>query len=268
MGAARDAMNRTMRSVCLFVMLLYMAMVPLAALALTPTVTVTPIRIAPCAGDCDGDGRVGISELVRGVGAALGASDDDQCLLAFDREGTGTITVDELIAAVNRALAGCDMTPVDPGLLACSNSGGVDATEFCCEGVRDFRNTCTTGTCGTCEADARHAVSICRCGVERCFDGLRCARESTRTPTPTLDPSLPTPTPIQDDSVLPCLRSGGTGSTGRCCLGAAPFPNTCRIGPCSCPREVSRLISVCDCGPGRCYDSQVPGCVDVESAGP
>lgn len=260
-------MNRAMRSVCL-TMMLCIAMVPTAATALTPTVTATPVRIfAQCAGDCDGDGRVEISELVRGVAASFGGI-RDPCVLAFDREGTGTITVDELIAAVNRALAGCDQTPVDPRLLACSNTGGVDATEFCCEGVGDFRNTCATGTCGTCAPDARHAVAICRCGAERCFDRLRCARDTTLTPTPTLDPSLPTPTPIHDDSVLPCLRSGGTGSTGLCCLGAAPFPNTCRIGPCSCPREVSRLISVCDCGPGRCYDSHKPGCVDVESAEP
>jgi hypothetical protein len=48
-----------------------------------------------------------------------------------------------------------------------------------------------------------------------------------------------------------------------CCLGAANFPNTCGADPCACPSDVSHLISICDCGPQRCYDPGRGGCVDA-----
>ena len=72
------------------------------------TRTPTPIPVPECPGDCNDDQRVDIGELLRGVRIALGASDDEQCLVAFDRGRTGTLTVDELIVAVDRALVGCD----------------------------------------------------------------------------------------------------------------------------------------------------------------
>jgi hypothetical protein len=72
------------------------------------TRTPTPIPVPGCPGDCNDDHRVDIGELLRGVRIALGTSDDEQCLVAFDRGGTGTLTVDELIVAVGRALVGCD----------------------------------------------------------------------------------------------------------------------------------------------------------------
>jgi len=37
---------------------------------------------APCGGDCDGDGAVGINELVRAVSIALGSTPADQCASA------------------------------------------------------------------------------------------------------------------------------------------------------------------------------------------
>jgi hypothetical protein len=232
------------------------------------TRTATPIPIPGCPGDCNDDGRVDITELVRGVRAALGASGDQQCLVAFDREGTGTLSVDELIAAVNSALSGCDATSSDPRPSACRNSGGVGSLESCCDGVGNFRDTCSMGTCGTCAPGARHVVTACRCGVDRCFDGTRCVASDTRTPTPTLDPLTPTPTPTVDDSVLPCLQSGGTESTRVCCFGAGPFPDTCRVAPCACPPDVSQPVRVCECGVGRCYDFGRGGCVDLASGAP
>lgn len=59
-----------------------------------------------CAGDCGGDGRVTINELVIGVNIALGALPITECL-AFDRNGNGQVTVEELIAGVSNALQGC-----------------------------------------------------------------------------------------------------------------------------------------------------------------
>ncbi len=64
----------------------------------TPTIT--------CVGDCDGDGMVSISELIRGVNIALELAALDTCA-AFDRNGNGAVEISELIAAVNNALDGC-----------------------------------------------------------------------------------------------------------------------------------------------------------------
>ncbi len=55
------------------------------------------------AGDCDGDGRVSINELVVGVNILLGTTPLASCP-AIDRDGNGRATVDELIVAVRHAL--------------------------------------------------------------------------------------------------------------------------------------------------------------------
>jgi len=59
-----------------------------------------------CAGDCNGDGEVSISELTQGVGIALGGEPVSQCP-AFDSDGNGQVTVAELLGAVRAALDGC-----------------------------------------------------------------------------------------------------------------------------------------------------------------
>ena len=69
----------------------------------TPTYTPTAVS---CAGDCDGDGAVTISELILGVNIALGSQPVSACS-AFDPTGNGTVEINELIAAVNNALNEC-----------------------------------------------------------------------------------------------------------------------------------------------------------------
>jgi hypothetical protein len=59
-----------------------------------------------CPGDCDGNGVVGINELVRGVRVALGQDLLGTCLV-MDADRSGQVNVNELITAVNRALSGC-----------------------------------------------------------------------------------------------------------------------------------------------------------------
>lgn len=54
-------------------------------------------------GDCDRDGRVVVSELVRGVNIALGNADVNECT-PFDRVQNGRVTVDELVRGVRNAL--------------------------------------------------------------------------------------------------------------------------------------------------------------------
>ncbi len=70
-----------------------------------PTATATS-SIAPCPGDCSGDGEVAVNELIVGVNIALGNAPASTCP-AFDRNGDGSVSIAELIAAVNAALNGC-----------------------------------------------------------------------------------------------------------------------------------------------------------------
>ena len=60
-----------------------------------------------CAGDCDGDGRVGIGELSMGVAIATAAAPMTACT-AFDRNRSQSVTIDELLVGVRAALGqGC-----------------------------------------------------------------------------------------------------------------------------------------------------------------
>ncbi len=69
-----------------------------------PTQTQTPS--IECAGDCNGDGVVSISELVRMVNIALENLSLDLCPVG-DGNRDGRIAINELIAAVNNALDDC-----------------------------------------------------------------------------------------------------------------------------------------------------------------
>lgn len=60
----------------------------------------------PCPGDCDGDGRITVNELIRAVGIALGQVDPSDCQ-GLDTSRNGRVDVTELVAAVGRALNGC-----------------------------------------------------------------------------------------------------------------------------------------------------------------
>lgn len=78
----------------------------------TPTATGSPAPVGPCIGDCDGDGEVTITDLIRMVNIALDlqplcAGDGGDGCLAGDADCDCTITVDELIRAVNNSLFGC-----------------------------------------------------------------------------------------------------------------------------------------------------------------
>ena len=61
---------------------------------------------AACAGDCDGDGTVGIAELVKAVNVALGALPVSDCV-SLDTNNDGNVSISELIAGVKNALNGC-----------------------------------------------------------------------------------------------------------------------------------------------------------------
>lgn len=65
----------------------------------------------PCAGDCDGDFHVGIAELIRGVGIALGGAPATACA-PIDRDGDGGVSISELVGAVAAALDGCPLEEI------------------------------------------------------------------------------------------------------------------------------------------------------------
>jgi hypothetical protein len=61
----------------------------------------------PCVGDCDGNGRVAINELVLGVNVALGIQPADACPAFAD--GEEVVDIARLIEGVNNALNGCEI---------------------------------------------------------------------------------------------------------------------------------------------------------------
>lgn len=79
--------------------------------ALTVAMVLLPSRatLGACAGDCAGDGAVGVSELILGVNIALGNAMAGQCA-AMDTSGDGSVGVTELVTAVGNALNGCPFT--------------------------------------------------------------------------------------------------------------------------------------------------------------
>lgn len=62
----------------------------------------------PCPGDCDGDRRSAIAELIRGVRIALGLAPGAACVAA-DADGDGVVDVSDLTAAVDAAANGCPL---------------------------------------------------------------------------------------------------------------------------------------------------------------
>ena len=62
--------------------------------------------VEPCAGDCDGNGRVTVEELTAGVRIALGLSPVGDCA-PCDGDGDGMVGVEEIVRAVAAALGTC-----------------------------------------------------------------------------------------------------------------------------------------------------------------
>jgi hypothetical protein len=89
---------------------------PTATLSFTPshTATITPTSPPPtstptrpaCPGDCNGDGSVGINELITAVNINLGNRPVGDCNAA-DLNGNSMVAINELISAVRANLDGC-----------------------------------------------------------------------------------------------------------------------------------------------------------------
>ncbi|MCX6776199.1 MAG: serpin family protein [Candidatus Micrarchaeota archaeon] len=63
-----------------------------------------------------------------------------------------------------------------------------------------------------------------------------------------------------------CRMGGGNVTTHLCCNSVGDFPNTCLIGACGCSPSNSHEVKACDCGEGRCWDSDKLKCVNTSSS--
>lgn len=124
----------------------------------TPTPTVTPHLVYD--GDCNGDARVTVDEIVTIAGIAAGNVPLAQCPAA-DLNGDGNVTVDELLRATYVALTGSGKRDVPEPIVRRCTLG----SERECICVGDV--CCAAGRCGVGEP--------CRRDVD-CSLGLRCAR--------------------------------------------------------------------------------------------
>jgi len=146
-----------------------------------------------CDGDCDGDARVTVSELVLSVGIVLDVGQVDMCEAA-DSDGDGKVAVDEVVRAVQQGLTTCRWQ-----------------LELACPCERNLE--CASGHCGS--------GSCCE---EECVRG-RCdvpTREGRCTPVLANGSSC-----VFDRECLSevCLN-------GICCNMECPPPSTCRRGNC------------------------------------
>jgi len=71
-----------------------------------------PALAQSCVGDCNRDGTVDVTELLKGVNIALGNESIETCG-AFDATEDTHVTVDELVVAVQYALNGCASLPLE-----------------------------------------------------------------------------------------------------------------------------------------------------------
>jgi hypothetical protein len=136
-----------------------------------------------CTGDCSGDNRVTVDELLTGVNIALGQLSVDACRI-FDSSGDGAVTIDELLEAVNRALDGCAPLSPSPTTPIASVTRTVTATP---KMTSVSPNTTPTATAPP--------------------------PTFTRTATPTMSPVLMSPTPTRSATYtpMPAPTTPGTG---------------------------------------------------------
>lgn len=93
-----------------------------------------------CMGDCDSDGTIAVSEIVRGVAIALGTQNVAACDGA-DGNDDGRVTIDELTESVVQALEGCGLPDGSPCILRtdCRKKHCLDSV--CCD------QECQEGRC-------------------------------------------------------------------------------------------------------------------------
>lgn len=122
--------------------------IPVLSVMLGLLVLPTQSTAQTCLGDCNGDRRVTVSELVMLVNMALGAADMSECEVA-DTDHNERISVNELVAAVNTALAGCSTgpTPTPTPTVGCGEATPFASTFQAIQKVIFENHSCNTSVC-------------------------------------------------------------------------------------------------------------------------
>jgi len=224
-------------------------------------VSVTFVVRSFCRGDCDGDGVVTISELVLGVGIALGKQPLSACA-ELDVDGGGTISVDELIIAINDAQNGC-LIPFTPTATPSATPTLASAGDPCrrTEDCRRPELVCVEpggfAGCGICRLEEDQCDIDADCTVQG--DGLVCELQPMLGSDCLCHPTL---------LCIPGCGGDGDCEIGEQCTASHCVPRKC-TGSSDCPRHFSCIqqplnghicrrsfcSSDADCEDGFCVDS-------------
>jgi hypothetical protein len=147
------------------------ALEKLGALALITLLASSGAQAQTCVGDCNGNGMVGINELVLGVNISLGLQPVSACE-AFDCQNNGMVGVNCLIQGVNNSLLGCGphptptATPPGGGPTPTATTGGGTQTRTFTLG-----NNMSFAVGGCCGASCDNQTA----GVDACMNNAQCS---------------------------------------------------------------------------------------------
>ncbi|MGH7789963.1 MAG: hypothetical protein ACRERC_24055 [Candidatus Binatia bacterium] len=201
----------------------------LAALLLVPRAA-----SAQCVGDCTGDGRVSISDLILGVNIALGSQPVTACE-AFANQ-SGRVTITQLISGVNNALGGCPATatPTDTAStpLASTPTSTSTATSTGTPVVPSATATATPQSTATHTlqptSSATATATTLLPPVTPTSSATPTEVAATATSTASATPSQPAATATATSSATPSLEPTGTPTITST---AAPTPTATLAGP-------------------------------------
>jgi hypothetical protein len=213
------------------------------------------VAFGQCPGDCNGNGAVGIQELIRGVGIATGSISLAECP-AFDTDGSDTVTIGELIAAVANALGGCPATPTSPPLTA-TRTPTVTHT-LAPTGTRTLTSTIAVTATGTATATNAPPASPTATDTSSPEPSVTASPTSvtspsdtaTATPTQTIDATFTVTAEPTATSTPPVALTATASPTRTPTRTPVPTANTCGNGflqqgeTCaSCPADCT--VSAC-----------------------
>ncbi len=156
---------------------------------------------AQCVGDCEGDNRVTIDDLIKGVNIALAVLPVSECPAFAD--DMGEVTISQLVLGVNNALNGCpEPVPTATATETATEAATATATDTPAEPTAtatDSPPPATATATSTVPADTPTATST----VE-----LTATPTSTMPPTPTIT-NTPGPTATATEPFIPPGEAAG-----------------------------------------------------------
>ena len=146
----------------------------LAGIAVAGVLSTRP-GLSQCTGDCNGDGSVGVGELVRCVSIALGDAPLGDCPRS-DRDGDGVVRVNEVVAGIRGALRGCTSAVATPTLMALAFPTADIGRPDCCRCSnhveRNCISSCDRARCESEEPGELQCMEACRASCEEgCLSG-------------------------------------------------------------------------------------------------